>query len=1198
MKRWLLFALLLIALPGSVAAQNTSVSGTITDLGGVVWKNGTYSFTWQPSPQNPTANYSQNGVPFNKSTTISGALDGTGSLTSVAIPDNLTIIPSGSTYAVQVCPLATATNGCYKVQLTITGASQSITASVVPPAIVVNMMNPPPGGVSAYTDAEISGARVGNNYFNLTDSTIHLCLFPACTWQSLAGTGTVSTTGSPAAGNLTKFSGATSITNGDLTGDVTTSGTTATTLASTIAGAKTWSNLATFSAGITGTGSIGSLTVPFTGVTGSIAIGQTPLTTRGDLLTVNATPALARLGLGGANLYPKSNGTDLVYSTLAAGGVGSPTACANQVVTQFTLNADAAPTSTCSSLTTAFLPTTGNWPFTGAFTGNYSVTGNETNSGVATFTNLNGCIIVEPPTYGLTNAGIQAAVNATPSGGCVFLPTGTYALTATTNEQIKLVNPINFICAGWGTILQVGSSVGAIPVIHVLSNGENNGVRIQDCSILPQSGTPGSTGILVDVPVAHDLEKIIIEHVQIGLLDQNFFIGGATQLGGPAITLSGLGFLGDIEIEHSYLAGGIQATALGDSVTIAKNIIQGTGNGIDATCRAGASSLRIQDNTINPRTGAALHLGACMTFPIIVGNEFETPNSTGTGSNGAFVDIDGLLLNISTISVTANVVTLTATTNFPVGTYVGEQVFVAGVTNSLYNGGPFTIASWNGTTQITYPQTLSTTSSSGGTVGNPTSGVDLEKNQCQMVSGSTLNCMRFNYAQSSVVRDNNFVLPTTPGVDITLTVNSSSTRLKTNNFNGVTFAQAISDSSSLGNTFYDFGGQNLPDVPLVTRDKSNTVNYYGGGTTNQLFGAGVTGANYLYDGNANAVALVASNASSAVPAASTGVSVYKLFAVGSQPQATLGIVGASGQLSLLGSTSGAATISAPAVAGTVTNPVVSSNYFQATGFVLSNTNNLSFVPASFAANRTVNVNDPGATVNLDFTSNTTTTTSQLLHGSATAGVGTWSAFAPATDCATCVTSAAALTSNSVVLGNGGQAAKTATFLTTDGAATLTVGVAGGGNGVLALAGTTSGTATFTAPSVAGTRTNNVVSTNSMLIPGISIVTLADSATLPTIAGAGCGGSGATIINANGTAAFEIGTGTTPTSGGCTVTMPAAAHSWTCSANSISAITTTDFVIVQTGAISTTSVVLQVFSDVAAASAPIASDTWRVMCRAN
>jgi hypothetical protein len=45
------------------------------------------------------------------------------------------------------------------------------------------------------------------------------------------GSGTVTTTGTPASGNLAKFSGSTSITNGDLSGDITTSGTLATTIA-------------------------------------------------------------------------------------------------------------------------------------------------------------------------------------------------------------------------------------------------------------------------------------------------------------------------------------------------------------------------------------------------------------------------------------------------------------------------------------------------------------------------------------------------------------------------------------------------------------------------------------------------------------------------------------------------------------------------------------------------------------------------------------------------------------------------------------------------------------------------------------------------------------------------------------------------------------------------------------------------------
>lgn len=54
---------------------------------------------------------------------------------------------------------------------------------------------------------------------------------PITNLESAAGGGTVTTTGSPASGNLTKFSGATSITNTDLSGDVTTNGSTLTTVA-------------------------------------------------------------------------------------------------------------------------------------------------------------------------------------------------------------------------------------------------------------------------------------------------------------------------------------------------------------------------------------------------------------------------------------------------------------------------------------------------------------------------------------------------------------------------------------------------------------------------------------------------------------------------------------------------------------------------------------------------------------------------------------------------------------------------------------------------------------------------------------------------------------------------------------------------------------------------------------------------------
>lgn len=56
--------------------------------------------------------------------------------------------------------------------------------------------------------------------------------------------------------------------------------------------------------------------IDFSNLSGSIALGQTVLTTRGDLLTVGAGPVLARLGIGAANRALISNGTDASWGQI------------------------------------------------------------------------------------------------------------------------------------------------------------------------------------------------------------------------------------------------------------------------------------------------------------------------------------------------------------------------------------------------------------------------------------------------------------------------------------------------------------------------------------------------------------------------------------------------------------------------------------------------------------------------------------------------------------------------------------------------------------------------------------------------------------------------------------------------------------------------------------------------------------------
>jgi hypothetical protein len=120
----------------------------------------------------------------------------------------------------------------------------------------------------------------------------------------------------------------------------------------------------------------------------------------------------------------------------------------------------------------------------------------------------------------------------------------------------------------------------------------------------------------------------------------------------------------------------------------------------------------------------------------------------------------------------------------------------------------------------------------------------------------------------------------------------------------------------------------------------------------------------------------------------------------------------------------------------------------------------------------------------------------------TAGVGTWfnqagvagSIAFPATvsgtvtsggipffNSTTQMSSSAVLASGGVVLGGGAGVAPSTSTQLTFAAPTLTVGLAGTSSGVLALTGSTSGSATFTAPAVAGTITNAVISSNALTV---------------------------------------------------------------------------------------------------------------------
>lgn len=101
-----------------------------------------------------------------------------------------------------------------------TGAPVDLTATQATAILNALVGDSGSGGTAGLAPAPAAGDAAANKFLKAD-----------ATWAVPAGAGNVNTTGSPASGNLTKFSGATTITNGDLSGDVTTSGTLAATIA-------------------------------------------------------------------------------------------------------------------------------------------------------------------------------------------------------------------------------------------------------------------------------------------------------------------------------------------------------------------------------------------------------------------------------------------------------------------------------------------------------------------------------------------------------------------------------------------------------------------------------------------------------------------------------------------------------------------------------------------------------------------------------------------------------------------------------------------------------------------------------------------------------------------------------------------------------------------------------------------------------
>jgi hypothetical protein len=130
------------------------------------------------------------------------------------------------------------------------------------------------------------------------------------------GGGTVTTTGTPGSGNLSKFSGATSVTNGDLSGDCTTSGALAVTCTKT--NGTPFGTAATANTGTSG-GNLCLLNASCT-YSGTTWTWQDGTTVTSSGFTMGAIIAMGNHGITGANGFVtnNANGGDVISSAASS----------------------------------------------------------------------------------------------------------------------------------------------------------------------------------------------------------------------------------------------------------------------------------------------------------------------------------------------------------------------------------------------------------------------------------------------------------------------------------------------------------------------------------------------------------------------------------------------------------------------------------------------------------------------------------------------------------------------------------------------------------------------------------------------------------------------------------------------------------------------------------------------------------------
>jgi hypothetical protein len=193
-----------LMLPLAAFGQSTTTTGTITDTpDGSVWAGGNYLIQFVPGTPGPCT---WSGGALTQQFT--GALNSSGAF-SVSLPTNSAISCPGNQWAFTMCP--NATTGCFTVNTTVTGGSQSL--STLLSASASSPRFPASAQTYGYNTAEVNTQpKPGWQFFNTTPSASPQCnQWSGSAWQGCSSGGGGVSSVSGTANQINSTGGATPV---------------------------------------------------------------------------------------------------------------------------------------------------------------------------------------------------------------------------------------------------------------------------------------------------------------------------------------------------------------------------------------------------------------------------------------------------------------------------------------------------------------------------------------------------------------------------------------------------------------------------------------------------------------------------------------------------------------------------------------------------------------------------------------------------------------------------------------------------------------------------------------------------------------------------------------------------------------------------------------------------------------------------